>query len=184
MLLDDAMPRWDFRERHSTRIGRPPAEAMAAAREVTAREVPVLTVLMGLRSLPAVLSGKRRGRSDDPLLDSFTRMGFAVLGDADDELTCGGVGRFWQASGGLRHVPASEFAGFDEPGYVKAGFNFFAEPTADGGCVLTTETRVVGTDPGARRRFTPYWTVVRPGSGLIRRDWLRAIRRRAERSAG
>ncbi len=184
MLLDDAMPRWDFRERHSTRIGRPPAEAMAAARAVTAREVPVLIVLMGLRSLPALLSGKRRGRPDDPLLDGFTRMGFTVLGDSDEELTCGGVGRFWQPSGGLRRVGADDFAAFHEPGYAKAGFNFLAEPTADGGCVLTTETRVLGTDAGARRRFTLYWTVVRPGSALIRRDWLRAIRRRAERSAG
>ncbi len=112
-------------------------------------------VLMGLRSVPALLRArKRRRRPEGPLLDGFTRMGFAVLGDSDEELTCGGVGRFWQASGGLRHVPASEFAGFGEPGYVKAGFNFVAEPTTDGGCMLTTETRVLGTDAGARRRFT------------------------------
>ena len=111
-------------------------------------------------------------------------MGFTLLGDSDEELAYGGVGRFWQPSGGLRRVGASDFAAFHEPGYAKAGFNFLAEPTADGGCVLTTETRVLGTDAGARRRFTLYWTVVRPGSALIRRDWLRAIRRRAERSAG
>jgi hypothetical protein len=178
------MPEWDFRERHSIRIWCPPAQAMAAAREVTAREVPVLLVLMGLRTLPSLLLARRRQRRPGgPLLDGFTHMGFAVLGDSDEELACGGVGRFWQASGGLRHVPASEFAGFGEPGYVKAGFNFLAEPTAGGGCLLTTETRVVGTDAGARRRFRLYWTVVHPGSALIRRDWLRAIRRRAERAA-
>jgi hypothetical protein len=77
-------------------------------------------------------------------------------------------------------VAPGEFAGFAEPGYAKAGFNFSVAPGPAGGCVLSTETRVLGTDPGARRRFRVYWTVVRPGSGLIRRDWLRAIRKRAE----
>ena len=51
----------------------------------------------------------------------------------------------------------------------------------DGGTLLTTETRIKGTDEEARRRFRRYWRVVMPGSALIRRAWLRAIRRRAER---
>jgi hypothetical protein len=36
-------------------------------------------------------------------------------------------------------------------------------------------------DAAARRAFAHYWLVVRPGSGAVRRSWLRAIRRRAER---
>jgi hypothetical protein len=32
-----------------------------------------------------------------------------------------------------------------------------------------------------RRRFRAYWLFVRPGSGLIRRFMLRAVRARAER---
>jgi hypothetical protein len=47
--------------------------------------------------------------------------------------------------------------------------------------LLTTETRVYATDPAARRRFARYWRVIYPGSSLIRRMWLRAIRKRAER---
>ena len=50
---------------------------------------------------------------------------------------------------------------------------------ADGGR-LTTETRVLLTDARARRRFRLYWLVVRPMSGLVRRSWLRAAKRRAE----
>ncbi len=175
------MPHWHVRERHSTRIARPPAEAMAAARAVTAKEIPVLMVLMGLRSLPSLLV-RRPGPVSTPLLDGFTRMGFAALEDSSDELVYGGVGRFWKPSGGLRRVSAAEFGPVDEAGYAKAGFNFLAEPAPGGGCVLSTETRVLGTDAAARGRFRLYWTVVGPGSSLIRRDWLRAIRRRAERS--
>jgi hypothetical protein len=46
--------------------------------------------------------------------------------------------------------------------------------------VLSTETRVLLTDARARRRFRVYWLLVRPFSGLVRRSWLRAAKRRAE----
>ncbi|HXT21641.1 MAG TPA: hypothetical protein VN923_12895, partial [Thermoanaerobaculia bacterium] len=45
---------------------------------------------------------------------------------------------------------------------------------------VTTETRVFATDDHARRRFAAYWRTIYPGSALIRRMWLRAIRARAE----
>jgi hypothetical protein len=44
---------------------------------------------------------------------------------------------------------------------------------------LTTETRVRCTDERSRRAFARYWYVIRPFSGLVRRSWLRAARRRA-----
>jgi hypothetical protein len=56
----------------------------------------------------------------------------------------------------------------------------FRAEAADGGTLLTTETRVLATDEAARRRFGRYWRVIRPGSGAIRRSWLRAAARRAE----
>ena len=182
MILDEQLPEWHVRERHSVRIAVAPADALAAARAVTANEVPVLLVLMGLRSLPAAIARRSRRRGGAPLLDDFTRMGFAPLADSPEELVYGGVGRFWQPSGGLLRVPAGEFAGFAEPGYAKAGFDFRAEPDGHGACVLSTETRVFATDDAARRRFRLYWTLIRPGSGLIRRNWLGAIRTRAERT--
>ena len=46
---------------------------------------------------------------------------------------------------------------------------------------LTTETRVLLTDERSRRAFRRYWLVIRPFSGLIRRNWLTAIVRRASR---
>jgi hypothetical protein len=52
---------------------------------------------------------------------------------------------------------------------------------ADGTTLAETETRVAATDPTARRGFGRYWLVIRGFSGLIRRDWLRAVARRAER---
>jgi len=45
----------------------------------------------------------------------------------------------------------------------------------DGRTRLLTETRVHCVDAGARRRFTPYWWLIRPVSGLIRRRLLARI---------
>jgi hypothetical protein len=181
MILDDHLSTWTVRERHSIRVAAPPADTLAAARAVTRREVPTLRLLMALRTLPVALARRSRRGLDAPLLRGFERMGFAELGESGSEFAYGGVGRFWEPSGGLRPVPADEFSRFDEPGYAKAAFNFHVEPDGNSGSVLFTETRVLTTDDRARRRFRLYWTFVRPGSGLIRHAWLRAVKARAER---
>jgi hypothetical protein len=70
---------------------------------------------------------------------------------------------------------------FAEPGFVKAALTFRFIGRADGTTLAETDTRVAATDPAARRGFGRYWLLVRGFSGLIRRDWLRAVARRAER---
>jgi hypothetical protein len=40
------------------------------------------------------------------------------------------------------------------------------------------------TDRAYRRVFAAYWRVIYPGSALIRRMWLRAVKRRAESPVG
>jgi hypothetical protein len=178
--LDEFLPDYELNEVHSTRIAAPPDEVMAAVRALSAREVPVLVGLMALRTLPALLSGRRRRPRQGPILEGFLRGGFVVLADQPHELVVGAVGRFWRANGDVRRVSPDEFAAFREPGYAKAAFNMHAQPSAEGGTLLTTETRIQPTDSHARRRFRRYWLLVHPGSAAIRRAWLRAIRRRAE----
>ena len=48
------------------------------------------------------------------------------------------------------------------------------------GTKVFTETRVQAVDAEARRKFARYWRVIRPSSAVIRRLWLRGIKRRAE----
>ena len=45
-----------------------------------------------------------------------------------------------------------DFLAFDEPGYAKAGLNFCVLPDGNGSHI-TTETRVIGTDAEATRKF-------------------------------
>jgi hypothetical protein len=178
--LDAFLPSCDARELHSISIDASPERVIAAARELRGRDVPLFALLMALRSIPALFRARRLSYAR-PIVAEFERAGFVTLAERPDELVLGGVGRFWQASGGLRRIGASEFAGFEEPGWAKTAVNFHARAGEDGGTRLTTETRVLATDPASRRRFRRYWRVVRPGSGAIRIAWLRAIRRSAER---
>jgi hypothetical protein len=186
MPLDEFLPHFDFSEHHATTVVASPERTLEAARELRARDVPLMLALMALRRLPAraialFKTGDRGPRpSLGPVLDEMVRGGFVLLAERPDEVVLGIVGRFWELSGGVCDVSAAEFVPFAEPGYAKAVIDFRVEP-APGGSLLSTETRIQGTDEAARRTFGRYWRVIHPGSALIRRAWLREIRRRAER---
>ena len=176
--LDDFLPEFDFVERHSVPLTPRAHRAVAAAKAATPAEMPLVRLLFALRSLPAMLT---RGRGlpaakDRPLAEQMVEFGFVPLCDEEDELVVGYVGQPWRLTGGTmpRLTSPGEWRAFDEPGFVKVVMNF----RADGSC-LTTETRIRATDPRSCARFRRYWRVIRPGSGLIRRSWLRAAKRRA-----
>ena len=144
-----------------------------------------MVLLYALRSVPALLARERglpRDRSRPQWEQMLESAGFLALVDEEDEIVLGYAGQPWKLTGG-RGVAgvssAEDWKEFSAPGYVKAVMNFRVDP-AEGGASLTTETRVLATDEASRRRFGRYWKVIRPGSGLIRRSWLRAAARRAE----
>ena len=181
--LDELLPDYDFGERHFRRVGVAPATALAAVASATPGEMPLLRFLFALRSGPALLT-RGRGLPADrarPLAEQMVEFGFVPLADADDEFVLGFVGQPWKLSGGtMPHLSsADEWIAFAEPGYVKAVMNFRAEAVG-GASTLETETRIAATDVRSRRRFGRYWVVIRPWSGLIRRSWLNAAKRRAE----
>jgi hypothetical protein len=185
-LLDRVLPGYDFAERHAKEVAAPPERALAAAKDATPAEMRFVRTLFALRSLPARLT--RRGRLPaDPIRSLAAQMvefGFVPLADDEREVVLGYVGQPWRLAGGSRPRlgTAREWLDFAEPGYVKAALSFSAVPEGSG-TRLETETRIHATDAMSRRRFARYWRVIRPGSGLMRRSWLRAAKRRAE-SAG
>ena len=181
MLLDRFLPLHHVQEQHATEVDAPAQVALAAARETAPRDLTIFLALMAVRSLPGLVRGRAPGLAlRRPIVDQFVDAGFVVLADEPDEFVVGAVGRFWRPSGSLRQVRASEFSAFSEPGWAKAAVNFRVDPD-DGRVEVSTETRVLGTDDAARRSFLRYWRVIHPGSALIRRAWLRSVRRRAER---
>lgn len=73
-----------------------------------------------------------------------------------------------------------EFADYREPGAVKMAFNVNVEDAGGGWSTVSTETRVLATDGLTARGMGKYWRLIVLGSGLLRRQWLDGIRRRAE----
>ena len=165
MTVAEALPVYHHRERHSLFVNASPETALAAARETELGDVPLVAALFRLRRL-----GAAGGR---PIWSSMQARGFQL----HDPETLVAVGRPWTPTGGLLAV--TDFAHFEEPGYAKLGMDLRALEEGSGSR-LETETRIFLTDPSARRRFAVYWLVVRPFSGLVRRLWLRAAKRRAE----
>lgn len=185
MPLDDFLPVWDFQEQHQTLVQARPGLVFQALLEMDLRRSPLVGLLYFLRQLPQRLRGGTgenldRGKS----LEGMLRMGFIALERREGrELVLGLVGRPWGLAPELLQLPASEFTRFDRPGMVKVVANFLVEPLANDACRLSTETRIQCLGPDARRLFRRYWTVIRPGSGLIRREMLRLVRREAQRRA-
>lgn len=172
MRLDELLPAWHFRERHTIEIDAYADTVFRAVEDVTWREVPVFRTLMALRFL-----GRDPAAADARIIASMTKDGFAVLDRLDNELVVGTVTTPGFRSTGVLppDMPSDVFAKFDFPGHLKIGFNFLRR-----GSTVSTETRVWATDERTRRLFRAYWAVIRVPSGFIRRVWLEAIRERAE----
>lgn len=186
--LDALVPIWQFDERHEVHVDASPARAFAAIRAVTADEILFFQTLTTIR---------RFGRSgpenilnapgQQPLIDVAVHSGFSLLASTPpDEVV---VGTIVVAPPGTTQAMVDAwrtpemFAHARTPGMALAAMNFLVRPDGRGGSLVSTETRVFATDAAARWRFGIYWRVIYPGSALIRRMWLRAIRIRAERSA-
>lgn len=187
MLLDSFMPLYHFNEVHSIRIDAPPDRIFRAIKALTLPEIRLAHMLFWIRALPARLRGTRAARPlrTKPILEVAADSNFLLLAEETNrELVLGTIGQFWRLEGGasVRISNPQEFLAFDRPEYAKATLNFSLEEQIAGQYRLRTETRIHVPDPQARRRFAAYWRVIYPGSALLRRMWLRAIRRRAERA--
>ena len=192
--LDEYVPRWQFAERHETRIRASPRAVERAIRGVTAREIALFRALTWLRHPRLPRSGKPESilaaPADEPIVAVALRSGFRLLVEEPGrELVIGTV--VLAPPDVLRLPPAEleqlragfgpeQFRALSDAGWAKAAMNFRWQDDGGGWTRLTTETRVFATDAAARRRFAVYWRLIYPGSSLIRRNWLAAIRERAE----
>jgi hypothetical protein len=190
--LDQLLGTAHFSERHRRAIRAPADRVWSAVLAVTPGEVRLLALLMAVRSLPAALRRRkpaagRAGQNDRAaFVDQLDNRGFLQLhrdpGPTGGRafMVYGAAGRFWSPTGNspLRFDGRQAFVEYAQPGMAKAAVSV---EVVDRGAHtdVITETRVVGTDAAARRAFALYWLLIRGPSGLIRRNWLAAIDRRA-----
>ena len=184
--LDEFVPAYQFHEYHSTKIAASKTQVYRAIKSVTPDEILFFRTLIWIRRFgrPASESILNPAK-DQPLLDIATRTTFISLADEPEkEIVVGtlvGAPRGWRPRSGTRPTP-DDFKALHDPGFALAAMNLRMEEVIPGECVVTSERRVFATDVAARRRFAAYWRVIYAGSALIRRMWLRAIRKRASAS--
>jgi hypothetical protein len=180
--LDRTTPSYQFNEVHSIVIRATPERIYRAIKTVTADEILLFRTLIWMRQfgqpLPLAIRDAPPGT---PLLDLATRTTFVTLADGPTEVLVATV--LYAPPGGERRpdTPDKFVSLRGREGYALATMNFAITEAGAGAHIVSTETRVYATDAASRRRFAQYWRIIYPGSAVIRRMWLRAIRERAEK---
>jgi hypothetical protein len=185
-LIEKFLPHYQFSERHGATLNCTPGEALNAVMVMSrqSRQGRVAETAMSIRIWPARLLHWISPRQFPPPA-RVTPVNFLPLGrDGDLEMVGGLVGKFWRPDFGLRRVESpTEFLACNPPRTAKLVLGFAAEQVG-AATWLTTETRVYCPDRYSLIMFTPYWLIIRPVSGLLRRRALGNIRRIAEASGG
>jgi len=188
MLLDEYLPDYHFSEKHTIDIKAMDSQVFQAILDVSPGEISFLfKCLFYIRFIPAKIFGEPNigFDPDSPLLRQMEENGFTILGTNDRELVFGFVGQFWKIKGepAYKINDLNDFINFNEKDSGKAAANFYMTESEDK-VTLSTETRVYLCDRKARIKFSLYWMIIHPGSALIRRIWLKAIKKRAEKNTG
>ena len=178
ILLDDIMPEYQFFERHSARIHARSELVMQAIRQSTFGDMKSLMTLLKIRGAALRIHDSGDFLQDKRVLDAFSESGY-LSGGSEHEIVMFGV---WNARANRRPEvrTSQEFAAYREQGAVKMAYDFNVEDTGGGWSTISTETRVLALDDVTRRGMGRYWRLIVPGSGLLRRQWLEGIKKRAE----
>ena len=174
--LDEFVPVYQFSEFHTIDIGASADRVEWAIRTVTPEEIRFYQTLTWIRrfgrpSPPGILNPPERR----PILDLFTAGAFHLLADDPGrEIVFGHAGDAHGSSS------AEGFKTLHQAPLVKIAMNFRIRAVDAAHCTLSTETRVYAVGPQVVHGFAAYWRMIYPGSSLIRHEWLRAIKLRAE----
>jgi hypothetical protein len=179
-LLDGFMPTYEVAERHHIRVAAPADVTFAAACDVDFQKSAVIRAIFKGRE---VMLGSAPDATERPggLLALTKSLGWGVLAEIPGhEVVMGAVTQPWQANVVFRPVPPDRFAAFNDSDYVKVAWTLRADPLGAHQSMARSETRVMTTDPEARRKFRRYWSLVSPGIVIIRRVAMTLVKNEAE----
>lgn len=182
-LMDRFLPDYQFSERHQVTLRCGPGELLDIIQNFQPPRDGFSETAMFVRQLPAkLIHWVAPARVPPP--SPFTLANFIPLArDGDREIVAGLIGKFWRPDFGLIVVNgASGFLACNPPKTAKLAIGFVAEQLGEV-TLLTTETRVYCPDRYSLIMFFPYWLIIRPVSGLLRRRALASIRSIAESPA-
>ena len=180
MNLDEVLPDPHYRMCHARIVGAPPTVVWDELHRVTMSALPLGRALEGLRLLPARLAGRKRQPLAGRTFLEVTPIP-VLFSERPRVVISAGLSQAWRLLGGVTppHLDAAALRAWSQPGWIKVGMEFRLQSTPLG-TLLSTETRVLATDPRTRRAFAAYWLFIRAGSGAIRREVLSIVAHRAE----
>jgi hypothetical protein len=171
MLIDQFLPRYDVSAQYQIDVHAPLERVYSAARYLDMTDSWIVRWLYRLRGLP----------ESSLTLDGMLKWGFVLLADSpSQEIVFGLIGRFWTPTAQIQHVTADTFVGFNQQGFAKVAGNIALVSLDDKNVRVTTETRIYSLDKASRCKFRWYWFLIGSFSGIIRKEWLHLIKRRAE----
>jgi hypothetical protein len=179
-LIDQFIADADVGESHEILIHAPADVVFDVARNFDLLSIPLVHAIFRLREI--VFRVKTTPRLEPrSIVDETMAMGWRLLAERPGrELVMGAVTQPWLGDVKFRGLSPDEFVAFAEPDFVKIAWTLEAEPCGAAVSLFRTQTRVLATDPRARRRFRLYWLFAGTFIVLIRRLGNRAIRREAE----
>lgn len=181
-LINKYLPDYHFRSEHDLPVRAPAPKAFAAWRSLDMGRSSLIRSLFWLRQLPMrMLNPGYQGPGLGFTFEDFIKLGFIPLGDDPPrEILLGLVGRFWTLKPDLQQLTPGGFLAFDQEGFAKVVTCLAVQDQGPETSRIYTETRILCLGRKAARRFGLYWTIIGPFSGLIRREWLRLVKKEAE----
>lgn len=103
---------------------------------------------------------------------------FILLGESDNEILFGLVGKFWINQ--IQKVSKENFETFNDAGYAKLIWSISIEGKGGNECLLKTETRIACNDLSSYYKFRFYWFLIKPFSGISRIFLLNQIKKKVK----
>jgi hypothetical protein len=179
--LDAFLPQFDVVEHHEVEVAAPVEHVFAAVERLDLLDSITIRSLIRTRELVSGAHSQKRPEHR-PFLEWMESLGWGLLAEIPGrEVVMGAVTQPWYGDVVFRALPGGAFRAFGDPDFVKIVWAVRAEAMESNRTRVSTETRAVATDSGARSKFRRYWSLVSPGVVLIRIAALRLIRKNAER---
>ncbi|MGO9325904.1 MAG: hypothetical protein ACLP07_15225 [Terracidiphilus sp.] len=177
--LDAIMPEYQFSEKHLIRIHARPEQVLQATRDATWSDMKSLITLLKIRGAVTRAPFHDTGAfsPDKRILDAFAASGSLIDTSEHELVTFNAVNMRERRPSGVHTL--QEFVDYRMQGGIKTAYAFNVEDAGGGWSTLTAETRMMVYSDSTRGPAI-YWRLIVPGSGLLRREWLNGIKRRAE----
>jgi len=164
LLIDKYLPQYTFGEYHETMVNCPIHNVYEVARDFDLSKSKLIKILFTLRGLPTKRMNLRGFVID---------MGFTHLEENPPYENLTG---FWMRPR-IEKIPSYEdFVNDSISSWVKVVWNFRFEERDENKTKVSTETRILCVVTITKLTFGLYWTLVKPFSGLIRREMLNIIK--------